>query len=156
MSRISFKDYIDENIRAANVIYDRYKARKAGTKPRIVIETMPDDGGYPYFQVFHTNERISDRRYFDGDFRDGQLQPILDRNPVPSAVNQFVTELYAVDGIEKVHLDVYEVTLYVGKAFTWQQVEPSVTRIIKRHLGWFGNVKVERIEKHYGNCRHGK
>ena len=102
------------------------------------------------------SESISDRRYFESDFRNGRLQPILDQSPVPPAVNQFVTELYAVNGVEKVYLDVYEVTICVGKAFSWPQVEPSVMRVIKRHLGWFGNVKIDRIETHYGSCRHGK
>jgi len=79
------------------------------TKPDLSKREMGD------FRAFHVRQTLSDRLEF------------FDREPDHPGIAGL---LFRIPGITRLHVLSYEVVVFKGKAFTWEEIEPLVMEVL--------------------------
>ena len=108
--------------------------------PRIVIEQFPND----LIRKFHINERISYETLYASIPGVDALAMFSERDHSPSTI-QTALSFYEIEGVTSISLNIYEVSVTIGRAFDWNDITPGVIDLIKKHLRW----DVVEISSHY-------
>lgn len=101
------------------------------TAPRVVIEQVPND----LIRIFHVNERISSETLYDSLPGVDNLGRFGVRDHNPSTI-QTALSFYDIEGVTSVSLDIYQVRVTISRAFDWEDIEPLVVDLVRKHLKW--------------------
>lgn len=97
--------------------------------PRIVIQLFPN----PQMRYYHVNSRIADQRLYASLGVQG-LQYEIKR--VDAATIAKALSFYDIEGVTGVGLNIYSVDIEISPAFRWEDLEPRIVEIIRKHLHW--------------------
>lgn len=103
-------------------------------EPRIVVHEQPNPRVYSYY----VNTVVTDVKYH-GEI--AELEEHLFDRKVSDSVQEFINQLYEVNGVESVMLDRHEVHVTKGVAFDWEDIHPRLLDLIKQHC--WGDREVE-------------
>jgi hypothetical protein len=81
---------------------------------------------------FHIRERLSETYESYSNLSDA-----VSENPegFKNEAYQLAEELLSIRGVASVDIDGFQITITIGRAFFWREVEPRVMALIKRYLG---------------------
>ncbi len=109
---------------------DQITTVRVGDKEtRVAIEQGTTD---PFYRVYTTDGQISSDsgiQMFDRPvLKTGEWAAAWDK--IGPTGRQVIEALFQVDGISNAYLDVKKVTIQIGMAFTWAQIEPRILQIL--------------------------
>lgn len=106
----------------------RKKKIKRVTNFVVIEETHP----HPDIRTFHTNTEISQNHInsFKRPLRESSKPYLAEVGPDGSAI---VNDLLTVDGIIEVTISSYEIAVHIGKAFSWEDMNPQIQAILRKH-----------------------
>jgi len=90
----------------------------------VLIETHPN----PRRRSFHTNREVSQTylKMFD--------RPLLgyesDLRMVGTLGEKIIRDIFRIPGVTKINIQPYEICVEIGKAFSWDDIEPKVSLAI--------------------------
>lgn len=99
---------------------------KGKAQLRMVVDVPPNDR----IRAFHVNRTICDERITEIDRDLNSMSIMAEPGPVSRDIAK---RLYAISGIVSLTFEPYSVTVEIGKAFTWQEIEPKVIATL-RHV----------------------
>lgn len=101
-------------------------------EPRIVIDRYPMNN---LTRVFYVNDRIASETLVDTISGADYLAKFQVEKHSPATV-QTALSFYDIEGVTSVGLSIYEVRVTISLAFDWEDVNPQVIDLIKKHLHW--------------------
>lgn len=147
------QNYLD--VRAAKRLGIDLAPNSADLPPCVVATEFPDDGSYPYFRMYDVNHFVTEHFVTNDYIRDGALRYISTGEKTPEITSRLMLLLMAIDGVSSVVLRPYEVTMHIGKAYDWSNIEPQVMKVFSDTFGWnSGPLVVERRTRHYNRSCH--
>lgn len=90
---------------------------------KIIIEKVPNE----QIKVFNVNKRISDKSItlFDG------INTIeTEGSKIGELGKKIISRLFEIEGVEHVFLHLYSLTITKAKAFTWDELESDIKKVI--------------------------
>lgn len=110
-------------------------------KPRIVIELCPNID----VRVYNVSTQISRHTIADFNAPLPDYEELYLSEEVGSPGMELVKEVLAVLGVEKVYIKPYNISVYKGKSFDWEDIEPSVITSLRKILA-----SIERFKEIVG------
>ena len=72
-----------------------------------------------------------------------EVLPYNDNTGFPNEGYLLAERLYQIDGVQKVTVDVYDIYITKGKAFSWREVQDKILLAIREYLSHVKNAKKE-------------
>ncbi|MCI0542236.1 NifU N-terminal domain-containing protein [bacterium] len=100
--------------------------------PCIRITTRP---GHDSCRDYHTTVEISKHqiKHFQRPFHFDKETASL--GEIGETGTTLVKSVCAIDGVVEVFISPYDLTVEIGRAFNWEEIEPAVIRAVKRCFG---------------------
>ncbi len=117
---------------------------------RILIEKFPNDR----IRDFCTTMQLTEAK--GARLGRGGLSGLSlgdEREKAGETAEKLLQRIYELHGVEEVKIEMYEVRVTIGKAFDWNDVQPSVLAVLKTV---YGDAEVEVVQKYAsGYFKHG-
>lgn len=96
-------------------------------EPRIVVETLPNLA----FRNYHVNKEVS-KAYLETFYRPIRSTSEPHLKEVGPMARRIVETILAIPGVVEVGMHPYKIHVQVGNAFSWEDIDPQITKVLKR------------------------